>query len=93
MQDMTSEERFAVIVGRINRYLVVMGVFYLVYFLLKTKVDTFLFLLALMHVAFSLLSHKHLIITNRLAAELRRAKLTLEDVAKETRDIHPDLNA
>lgn len=93
MQEMTSEERFAIIVGRINRYLVVMGVFYLVYFLLKTKVDTFLFLLALMHMTFSLLSHRHLIITNRLAAELRRAKLTLEDVAKETRDMHPDLNA
>ena len=70
-----------------------MGIFFLFYFFLKTKVDKFLFLLALSNMAFALLSYKHLIITSRLAAELRRAKTTLEDVSKETREMHPDLNA
>ena len=90
MEERTSEEVFLEMVSRVNKYLVIMGAFFLLYFLIKTKVDTFLFLLALSNVAFALLSYKHLLVTNRLAAELRRAKTTLEDVAKETREMHPD---
>ena len=90
MKEMTNEEVFLDVVSRVNKYLVIMGVFFLLYFLLKSKVDTFLFLLALSNVAFALLSHKHLVITNRLAVELRRAKTTLEDISKQTREMHPD---
>lgn len=93
MEKITSEELFIEVVKRVNRYLIIMGVFFLVYFLIKTKVDVFLFFLALSCVAFALLSHKHLIITDRLAAELRRAKTSLADVSEETREMHPDLNA
>lgn len=88
MKDTTNEELFIVVVSRINRYLVIMGVFFLVYFLLKKKVDIFLFLLALFNMVFALLSYKHLEITNRLAVEVRRAKTALEDVTKETREMH-----
>ena len=90
MKDKTNEEVFLDVVSRVNKYLVIMGVFFLLYFLLKSKVDTFLFLLALSNVAFALLSHKHLVITNRLAVELRRAKTTLEDISKQTREMHLD---
>lgn len=90
MKDMTNEEIFIEIVSRVNRYLIIMGVFFLAYFLLKTEVDIFLFLLALSIMAFALLSHKHLIITNRLAVELRRAKMVLEDATREIREMHSD---
>ncbi len=91
MKQMTSEEIFLSVVGRINTYLIVLGVALLVYFLLKTKVDIFLFLLAIFNMLFALLSYKHLAITNRLAIELERARGVLGDVSKEMREIHPDL--
>lgn len=90
MKSMTNEEIFIEVVSRVNRYLIIMGVFFFIYFLFKTQVDIFLFFLALSFVAFALLSHKHLQITNRLAVELRRSRTVLEDVTKETREMHPD---
>jgi hypothetical protein len=89
MKDITNEEIFIAAIARINRYLIAMSAFFLLYFLFRTKVDMFLFLLALSYAAFALLSHKHLITTNRLAAELRRAMTSLEDVTEEISEIHP----
>lgn len=91
MKELTSEEVFINVVRRINGYLIIMGIFYLVYFLLQDKVNVFLILLALSNMGFALLSHKHLMITDRLASELWRAKTALGDVSKEMREIHPDL--
>lgn len=91
MKEMTSEEIFIGVVKRVNRYLLIMGVFFLIYFVLQTKVNIFLFLLALSYMVFALLSYKHLAITNRLAIELERARDVLGDVSKEMREIHPDL--
>lgn len=88
MQKMSSEEVFIGVVSRVNRLLILLGVFFLLYFLLKPKVDIYLLLLALLNLGFSILSYKHLIITARLAAELDRAKMALDDVAKETREMH-----
>jgi hypothetical protein len=88
MEQETNEELFIGMVGRINRYLIIMGIFFLGYFIFNTKPNIYLFLLALLNLAFSLLSHKHLEITGRLTAELRRAKTTMEDVSREIRDIH-----
>jgi len=88
MKDKTRDELFINTVARVNRYLVILGIFFLGYFLLKKKVDVFLFLLALSNMAFAMLSHKHLEITNRLAVELRRAKSVLVDVTKESREMH-----
>lgn len=88
MGNMTNEELFISAVARVNRYLVIMGIFFLGYFLMKKTVDTFLFFLALSTTSYALLSHKHLEITHRLASELRRAKGALADVTKETREIH-----
>ncbi len=88
MTKITGDEVFIEVVSRVNRYLVLMGIFFLIYFLLQTKVDIFLFLLALSYMVFALLSHKHLIVTNRLSIELQRAKSTLGDVARETREMH-----
>ena len=68
--------------------LILLGMFFLLYFLLNTNINVYLLLLALLNLAFSLLSYKHLIITNRLAAELERAKTALGDVSKETREMH-----
>ncbi|MBU4311776.1 MAG: hypothetical protein KJ706_03550 [Candidatus Omnitrophica bacterium] len=93
MKQMTNEEVFITVVGRVNIYLIVMGVCFLVYFLLKTKIDIFLFLFSMLNMLFALLSHKHLTITNRLAIELERARGALGDVSREMRDIHPDINA
>ncbi len=93
MKGQTSEEVFINVVKRINLYLIILGVIFLVYFVIQTKVNVFLFLLALLNVGFALLSHKHIIITNRLAIELRRAKESLGDISKEMKDIHPDLHA
>jgi len=88
MKKMTGDEVFIEVIVRVNRYLVLMGVFFLIYFLFQTKVDIFLFFLALSYMVFALLSHKHLIITNRLSIELQRAKDTLGDVVRETREMH-----
>ena len=85
---MTSEEIFIGVVSRVNRLLILLGIFFFIYFLLNTQVNLYLLLLALLNLAFSLLSYKHLIITTRLAAELERAKMTLGDVVKETREMH-----
>jgi hypothetical protein len=89
MGKVTSEEIFIEVVARVNRLLIMLGVFFLIYFLLDTKVNIFLLLLALLNLAFSLLSYRHLLITARLSAELERAKMALSDVAKETREMHP----
>ncbi|MBU3911907.1 MAG: hypothetical protein KKD90_04905 [Candidatus Omnitrophica bacterium] len=88
MKDMTNEELFISVVARVNRYLIIMGIFFLGYFLLKKKIDIFLFFLALSTMSYALLSYKHLEITNRLAVELRRAKDALADVTEETREMH-----
>ncbi|MFC1624450.1 hypothetical protein ACFL28_03980 [Candidatus Omnitrophota bacterium] len=88
MKETINEEMFIGAVRRINRYLIILGIFFLIYFLLKTKVNVFLFILALANMAFALLSHKHLMITDRLVIELERAKTTLGDVARETREMH-----
>lgn len=93
MKDITKEEIFIQVVSRINTYFIIMGVFFLFYFLLKTKVDMILFLLALSYMAFALLSYKHVVITNTLAVELRRSKTALAEVSKEIRKMHPDINA
>ena len=88
MAKLTSEEIFIEVVARVNRLLILLGIFFFVYFLLNAKVNVYLLLLALLNMAFSLLSYKHLIITTRIAAELERAKMALGDVSKETRDMH-----
>ncbi len=88
MKKITGDEVFIEVVSRINRCLVIMGIFFLLYFLFQTKIDIFLFFLALSYMAFALLSHKHLIITNRLSIELRRAKGALGDVTREAREMH-----
>lgn len=93
MKKITDEEVFIAVISRINRYFIIMSVFFLLYFLLKTKVDVFLFLLALSYMAFALLSHKHFLITDRLFTELQRAKTALDDVSKDMRDFHPGSNA
>lgn len=87
---MTSEEMFIGVVTRVNRLLIILGIFFLIYFLLNTKVNIYLLLLSLLNLAFSLLSYKHLLITNRITAELERAKIALGDVSKETREMHRD---
>ncbi len=88
MEKLTSEEMFIEAVKRVNRLLIILGIFFFLYFLLNTKVNMFLLLLAFLNIAFSLLSYKHLLITARLAVELERAKMALEDVAKEAREMH-----
>jgi hypothetical protein len=90
MKDMKSEEVFIQAVFRINRYFIMIGVFFLIYFLLKPKVDTTLLLLALSYMVFALLSHKHVVITDRLFVELQRSKTALADVSREVRDMHPE---
>jgi len=89
MEKLTREELFINVVARINRYFIMMSCFFLIYFLLKVKIDIFLLLLALSYTIFALLSHKHLAITNRLAIELKRAKTTLADIARESAEMHP----
>lgn len=88
MKDMTSERVFIDVVSRVNRYLIITGIFFFIYFLLKTTVNIYLFLLALLIVAFALLSYQHLRITERLAIELERARMALADISKETRNMH-----
>jgi len=88
MGKLTSEEIFIAVVARVNRLFIILGIFFLAYFLLDTKVNVYLLLLALLNLAFSLLSYKHLLITARLAAELERAKSALGDVSKEIREMH-----
>lgn len=89
MEQMTREEVFIYAVNRINRLLILLGIFFFIYFLFNTKVNVYLFLLALFNVAFALLSYQHLRITDRLAIELKRARLALGDVSKDTREMHP----
>lgn len=93
MKQIASYETFIGTVKRINRLLIVMGSFYLLYFVLQPSANIFLMLLALSNVAFALLSHRHLMVTDNLALELDRAKIALGDVSKEMREIHPDTNA
>ncbi len=88
MEKLTSEEIFIGVVTRVNRLLIILGIFFFLYFMLNTKPNGYLLLLAFLNMGFSLLSYKHLIITNRLAAELDRAKMALKDVAEETREMH-----
>lgn len=88
MEKLTKEEIFIEVVARINRLLIILGIFFLVYFMINTKVNIYLLLLAFLNLAFSLLSYKHLLVTSKLAAELNRAKMALEDVSKETRSMH-----
>lgn len=88
MEKIASEEIFIAVVMRVNRLLIILGVFFFVYFMMNNKVNLYLFLLALLNLAFSLLSYKHLLITSRLAVELERAKIALQDVTKETREMH-----
>ena len=88
MEKLTSDEIFIGVVTRVNRLLVLLGIFFLFYFMLNTKINVYLFLLAFLNLGFSLLSYKHLLITARLFAELERAKMALDDVAKETREMH-----
>lgn len=88
MENITSEEIFIAVVNRVNRLLIILGIFFFIYFMLNTRVNLYLFLLALLNMAFSLLSYKHMTITNRLAAELRRSKMALEDVSEDTRKMH-----
>lgn len=83
------ESLFIRVVARINLYLILMGIFFLGYFLVNTKVNVFLFLLSLLTISFALLSYQHLKITDRLSIELERAKTALEDVAKDMRQRHP----
>lgn len=79
MQEMTNEEIFMNTVDRINRYLIIMGIFFLIYFLIITKVDRFLFLLSLSNMGFALLSHKLLTIARKLSIELRAARAALRE--------------
>lgn len=88
MEKLTSEEIFIGIVTRVNRLLILLGIFFLLYFMLNTKINIYLLLLAFLNMGFSLLSYKHLLITTRLSAELERAKMALDDIAKETRKMH-----
>ena len=88
MEKTTSEEMFIAVVMRVNRLLILLGVFFLVYFMMNNKVNVYLFLLALLNLAFSLLSYKHLLITSRLAIELERARAALQDITKETHEMH-----
>lgn len=90
MKKITRDEIFIGVVQRINRLLIMTSIFYLIYFLFQTKVNIFLILLALSHITFALLSHQHLMVTERLAIELERAKTSLADVSKEMREMHPD---
>jgi hypothetical protein len=89
-QAVTKDEKFILMVSRINRYLIILGIFLLIYFLLKTKVDMFLFLLSLLNMVFALLSHKHLELTNRLAVELQRSRIAMKDITEDIREMHPD---
>jgi len=90
MEKLTSEEIFIGVVARVNRLLIILGGFFFLYFMINTKVNGYLFLLAFLNMGFSLLSYKHLLITARLSAELERAKMALKDVAKETSEMHQD---
>ena len=83
MEYKTKEEVFMQAVDRVNRYLVLMGIFFLIYFLIITKADKFLFLLALSNVSFALLSHRLLSIARGLSAELRQTRVVLKEYAEK----------
>ena len=86
MKQMTNDEMFIESVVRINRYLVITGIFFLSYFLLMTKVNIYLFFLAMSMMIYALLSYKHLEVTNRLAVELRRSRTALKDATMEAHE-------
>ena len=90
MAKLTDEEKFIEVVSRVNRMLIILGIFFFIYFLLNTKINIYLFLLSLLNLAFSWLSYKHLLITTRLADELERARTSLGDISKEIREMHQD---
>ena len=83
MEGKTKEEIFMQAVDRVNRYLVIMGIFFLIYFLIITKADKFLFLLALSNVSFALLSHRLLNIARGLSAELKQTRVVLKEYAEK----------
>jgi len=86
----TREKIFIETVYKLNRLFIILGIFFFIYFLLNSKVNVYLFLLALLNTAFGLLSYKHLMITARLADELERVRVSLGDISKETRKMHSD---
>ncbi len=87
MAILTREKTFIEAVYRLNWLFIALGIVFFIYFLLNPKVNVYLFLLALLNMAFSLLSHKHLMITTRLVDELERARTSLGDISKEIREI------
>lgn len=87
MEGKTKEEMFMEAVDRVNRYLIVMGIFFLIYFLIITKADKFLFLLALSNVSFALLSHRLLNIARDLSRELRQTRAVLKEYAEKVAKI------
>ena len=76
-------EVFMDAVDRINRYIIMLGIFFVGYFLLITKADKFLFLLALSNMAFALLSHKLLSMARQLSEELKQARAVLKEYARQ----------
>jgi len=83
MEEVKKEKVFMDAVDRINRYLIIMGIFFLVYFLIVTKADKFLFLLAISNVSFVLVSHRLLNIARELDGELRQARAILKEYAEK----------
>lgn len=81
MEDIKKEKTFMNAVDRINRYLIMMGIFFLVYFLIITKVDKFLFLLSISNISFVLVSHRLLTIARELDGELQQARALLKEYA------------
>ncbi len=88
MAKLTSEKIFIEVVARLNKLLILLGIFFFIYFLLNTKVNVYLLLLALLNMAFSWLSYKHLLITTRLADELEHAQTSLGNISKEIQEMH-----
>jgi len=70
-------------VERVNRILIILGIFFLIYFLIVTKADKFLFLLALSNMSFALLSHRLLCVAKALDAELQQARAVLKEYAEK----------
>jgi len=84
MEDVAASAKiFMSTVERVNRMLIIMGIFFLIYFLIITKADKFLFLLALSNMSFALLSHRLLCIAKALDAELQQARTVLKEYAEK----------
>lgn len=83
MDARSQEEVFMESVDRVNRYLIIMGIFFLIYFLIKSKTDKFLFLLALSNMGFVLLSHKLLCIARKVTTDLKIARALLKEYASK----------